>query len=142
MRMRQLSYIETTTRAQKIIRILRYDFDRNQPAGVPRTMLKIPQTASSQDIPQTLSQPSSAAAAAVERRPIPPSGLTLAILQDYSNDELDAELDALGVTYAPNLRRFPNINMIRAYCAPSPGEVELQRVDRNIGLLRRSGPNE
>ena len=107
MRMRQIPNIESTTRAQNIIRILRYDLDRNQPAGVPRTMLNIPQTASSLNIPQTLSPPSSAAAAAaaVKRRPIPPSGLTLAVLQDYSNDELDAELDALGLTYAPNLRR-------------------------------------
>ena len=43
MSLRHLPYIESTTRAQNIIRILRYDFDRNQPAGVPRTMLNIPQ---------------------------------------------------------------------------------------------------
>ena len=70
-------------RVQNIIRILRYDFDRDRPSQAPRTMLNIPQTTSSPslNIPQTFSPPSSAAAAAaaaVERRPIPPSGLTLA----------------------------------------------------------------
>ena len=72
MRMGPLPYIESTTRAHTIIRILRYDFDRNQPARVHRTML---------NIPLTLSPPSYVAAAAVERRPIPPGGLTLAVLQ-------------------------------------------------------------
>ena len=66
-------------------------------------MLNIPQTASSLNTPQTLSPPSSAAA--VERRPIPPGGLTLAVLQSSSNEELDAELDALGMTYSPTLRK-------------------------------------
>ncbi|MFM7982617.1 MAG: hypothetical protein ACKPKO_25170, partial [Candidatus Fonsibacter sp.] len=38
-----------------------------------------------------------AAAAAVERRPVPPRGLSLHMLMDYSEDEVDAELRALGI---------------------------------------------
>ena len=71
----------------------------------------------------------------------------MAAVQYFSNDEMNAELDALGVTYAPNLRRHFKINRIRAYCAPSRGEADMQRAEQSIGLLRRSeaasqGPGE
>ncbi|MFM7988926.1 MAG: hypothetical protein ACKPKO_57400, partial [Candidatus Fonsibacter sp.] len=40
---------------------------------------------------------SGAAAAAVERRPVPPGGLSLQMLMGYSENEVEAELRALGL---------------------------------------------
>ena len=55
-------------------------------------------------IPKTL-QPK-AAAAAVERRLVPSTGLTASMLQDYSDDEIDAELRHLGILFCGTTRRF------------------------------------
>ena len=44
---------------------------------------------------------SGAAAAAVERKPIPPGGLTMRHLGYYNTDEVEAELRALGIEFEP-----------------------------------------
>ena len=51
-------------------------------------------------IPNTL-QPK-AAAAAVEPLLVPSTGLTASMLQDYSDEEIDAELRHLGILYSGN----------------------------------------
>ena len=61
-------------------------------------------------IPKTL-QPK-AAAAAVERRLVPSTGLTASMLQDYSDDEIDAELRHLGILFYGTTRRFENNKLI------------------------------
>ena len=61
-------------------------------------------------IPKTL-QPK-AAAAAVERRPVPSAGLTASMLQAYSDDEIDADLRHLGILFYGTTRRFENYKMI------------------------------
>ncbi|MFM7983492.1 MAG: hypothetical protein ACKPKO_29620, partial [Candidatus Fonsibacter sp.] len=65
------------------------------PIAVPPQTLVIPRT----QTPEILrgASGSGAAAAAVERRPVPPGGLSLQMLWDYSEDEIDAELRALGL---------------------------------------------
>ena len=47
----------------------------------------------------------SAAAAAVERRLVPSTGLTASMLRDYSDEEIDAELRHLGILYSGTTRR-------------------------------------
>ncbi|MFM7984344.1 MAG: hypothetical protein ACKPKO_33970, partial [Candidatus Fonsibacter sp.] len=73
------------------------------PIAVPPKTLVIPKT----QTPEYLRGASgsggeAAAAAAVERRPVPPGGLTLQMLWGYSEDEVDAELRALGM-YVGNM---------------------------------------
>ena len=47
-----------------------------------------------------------AAAAAVERRPAPSAGSTASMLQDYSDDEINAGLRHLGILFYGTTRRF------------------------------------
>ena len=67
-----------------IVLILRHDLRvRPQPLGIPKTQP-----------PQPLVV---VAAAAVVRRPVPPGGLTLDNIRDYTDDEFGAELRELGL---------------------------------------------
>ena len=43
--------------------------------------------------------PPATATAAIQRGPVPPTGLTTSILRDYSDDEVDAELSHLGIAF-------------------------------------------
>ncbi|MFM7988097.1 MAG: hypothetical protein ACKPKO_53165, partial [Candidatus Fonsibacter sp.] len=75
-----------------------YALPKPPPIAVPPQGLVIPRT----QTPEYLRGASgsggkSAAAATVERRPVPPGGLSLHMLWDYSEDEVNAELRALSM---------------------------------------------
>ena len=64
--------------------------------------------------------------------------MTLSVLRDYSDDEIDAELRHLGINHPATLRRHAQINIIRNRCAPSHSETDMQRAQDNLDMLRRS----
>ena len=130
---RGLQYDGNVSKKQHVLLILRYDTDRRPGITEPCILKTSPKAA--------------AAAAAVERRPVPQGGLTLQVLRDYTDDDIDAELRPLGINHPSNLSRHAQINLILNYYAPSRGEADMQRAEQNIGLLRRSeaasrGPGE
>ena len=81
--------------------------------------------------------PPAGAAASVERRPIPQGGLTLAVLRDYSDDEIDAELRHLRINHPANFSRHAHINLIINHYAPNNSETDMQRAQPNLEILRR-----
>ena len=112
---------------QRILLILRHDTDHR--TGITQPVL--PKTSPPK-------APPAADATAVEHRPVPQGGLTLSVLRDYSDDEIDAELRDLGINHPANLRRHAKINMILYRCAPSHSETDMQRGQDNLDMLRRS----
>ena len=76
-------------------------------------------------------------AVAVERRPIPQGGLTLAVLRDYGDGEIDAELRHFRIHRPANLSRQAKINLIRNYYAPDHSEATMQRAQEDLEMLRR-----
>ena len=72
---------------------------RETPSMTPKTVI----------IPKTLPPAKAAAAAtAVQRRPVPSTGLTTSMLRDYSDVKIDAGLRHLGILYYETTRRFEN----------------------------------
>ena len=66
----------------------------------------------------------------------------MAVLRDYSDDEIDAELRRLRRSHPANFSRHAKINLTHNYYyAPSRGEAEMQRAQENLEMLRR-GSNE
>ena len=63
-------------------------------------------------IPKTLPPTEAATTTAVERRLAPSTGLTASMLQDYSDDEIDAELRHLGILFYGTTRRFEKNKMM------------------------------
>ena len=104
----------TTTRAQKLIAILRSDHDvharpvdppPSQSSGTTIFQTEVPSSQSAASILKTAPpSPQSASAVAVVRRPVPPGGLTLSILRTYTDEELDLYFIALGI----NREHIPN----------------------------------
>ena len=47
-------------------------------------------------------------ASTVQRRPVPPTRLTLSALRDYHDDEVDAELRHLGLPFTRTTTRYAN----------------------------------
>ena len=76
-------------------------------------------------------------ATAFERRPIPHGGLALAVLRDYSDDEIDAELRHLRINHPANFSRHAHINLIINHYAPNNSETDMQRAQPNLEILRR-----
>ena len=113
MRATGLQCDENVSKQQKILLILRYGTDRRP--GITQPF-----------IPKT-SPKAAAAAAAVERRPIPQGGLTLQVLRDYTDDEIDVDLKHLGINHPAHLSRHAKIILSMKYYAPSRGEAEMQR---------------
>ncbi|MFM7990271.1 MAG: hypothetical protein ACKPKO_64245, partial [Candidatus Fonsibacter sp.] len=75
-----------------------YELPKPPPIAVPPKTLVIPKTQTPENLRGASgSGGEGAAAAAVERRPVPPGGLSLHMLMDYSEDGVDAELRALGM---------------------------------------------
>ena len=56
--------------------------------------------------------PAKAASAAIERRPVPSTGLTASMLRDYRDEEIDAELRHLGIVLYGTTRRSDKNKMI------------------------------
>ena len=59
-----------------------------------------------------LPPPATAAAAPTQRRLVPPAGLTTSILRGSSDDEVDAELRHLGISFTGITNRLENHKMI------------------------------
>ena len=82
----------------------------------------------------------SAAAAAIVRRPLPPGGLTLQVMRDYSEDEVDAELRALGI-YTGNTRiHDKKIMIVNYYDNHKRGGRPLPKIkppSRSLGSLKQ-----
>ena len=81
--------------------------------------------------------PTTAMATAFERRPIPHGGLALAVLRDYSDDEIDAELRHRRINHPANFSRHAHINLIINHYAPNNSETDMQRAQANLEILRR-----
>ena len=124
---RRLQYDQHLSKHQRILLILRYDTDHR--TGIAQPVL--PKTSPPK-------APPTADANAVEHWPVPQGGLTLSVLRDYSDDEIDAELRHLGINHPANLRRHAKINMILHRCAPSHSEADVQRAQENLDMVRRS----
>ena len=56
--------------------------------------------------------PATAAAAPIQRLLVPPTGLTSSILRAYSDDEVDAELRHLGISFTRTTTKLENNRMI------------------------------
>ena len=80
---RGLPYDEKTTRYHKITAILQTDSYAPFHHTIPKT---------------SLPRPPSATSAAVVRRHVPPGGLTQVNMREYTEDDMIAELRALGLT--------------------------------------------
>ena len=80
---------------------------RAAPIMIPKTLQPRPPP-----FKATLSEPplpppaTAAVAASIQRRPAPPTGLTASILQGYSDDEVDAELRHLGISFTGTTPRY------------------------------------
>ena len=75
------------SKQQKILLALRYDTERRP--GITQPV--IPKTLQPKAKPKA-TPPTTAAGSPVERRPFPQEGLTLSVLRDYTEYEIDAEL--------------------------------------------------
>ena len=72
---------------------------RAAPIMIPKTLPPRPPPLKATLSEPPLPPPATAAASSIQRRLVPPTGLASAILRDYSDDEVDAELRHLGISF-------------------------------------------
>ena len=86
---RRLPYDENLSKQHKILQILRYDSEHRR-SGIAQPVLPVI-TKTSPPYRQSV------AADSVVRRPVSPGGLPISNMREYTEDELDAALRALGI---------------------------------------------
>ena len=85
---------------------------RAAPIMIPKTLPPRPPPLKATLSEPPLPPPATAAAASIQRCLVPPTGLTSSILQGYSDDEVDAELRHLGISFTGTTPRYVKNKMI------------------------------